>query len=158
MGKWIVLLHVALAFAFVAGIVGRDLTLHKARSSTDVGLIDALVDLAGRFEMLLIRPGSFAVLLAGIWAAFARGLSFTASGNRWLLVSLIVYLSTVPFIPLVFLPRGRVFGRALAEAKERGEVTPELTAAFHDRAVAFARNYELVVIALIIALMVTKPF
>ena len=65
MGKWIVLLHVALAFAFVAGIVGRDLTLHKARTSTDVGLIGELMELAGRFEMLLIRPGSFAVLLAG---------------------------------------------------------------------------------------------
>ena len=45
------------------------------------------MELAGRFEMLLIRPGSLAVLLAGIWAALARGLSFTASGNRWLLVS-----------------------------------------------------------------------
>jgi hypothetical protein len=158
MGKWIVLLHVVVAFAFVAGIIGRDITLHQARTSTDVRNIGELGVLAGRFEMLLIRPGSFAVLLAGIWAAFARGLSFTASGNRWLLVSLIVYLSTVPFIPLVFLPRGRVFGRALAEAKERGEVTPDLTAAFHDRAVAFARNYELAVIAVIIVLMVTKPF
>lgn len=158
MGKWIVLLHVALAFAFVAGIVGRDVTIYQARTSTDVHLVGELMELAGRFEMLLIRPGSLGVLLAGIWAALVRGLSFTASGNRWLLVSLIVYLSTVPLIPLVFLPRGRVFGRALAEAKERGEVTPELTAAFNDRAVAFARNYELVVIALIIALMVTKPF
>ena len=36
MGKWIVLLHVAVAFTFVAGIVGRDMTLHKARTSTDV--------------------------------------------------------------------------------------------------------------------------
>ena len=81
MGKWIVLLHVALAFAFVAGIVGRDLTIHKARTSTDVRIVDELVELAGRFEMLLIRPGSFAVLLAGIWAALARGLSFTAPGT-----------------------------------------------------------------------------
>ena len=51
-----------------------------------------------------------------------------------------------------------MFGQALAAAKEQGEVTPELTAAFHDRAVAFARNYELAVIAVIITLMVTKPF
>ena len=51
-----------------------------------------------------------------------------------------------------------MFEQALADAKERREVTPELTAAFHDRAVAFARNYELAVIAFIIVLMVTKPF
>jgi uncharacterized membrane protein len=158
MGKWIVLLHVALAFAFVAGIAGRDLTLHKARTSTDVHVVGGLVELAGRFEALLIRPESFAVLLAGIWAALARGLSFTSSGDRWLLISLVLYLSSIPFIPLVFLPRERVFEQALTAAKERGEVTPELTAAFHDRAVAFARNYELAVIAVIIVLMVTKPF
>jgi hypothetical protein len=158
MGKWIVLLHVAVAFTFVAGIIGRDMTIHKARTSTDVRVIGDLMELGGRFETLLVKPGSLAVLMAGIWAAFARGLSFTASGNRWLLVSLIVYLSTVPFIPLVFIPRGKVFGQALAAAQERGEVTPELTAAFHDPAVAFARNYELAVIAVIITLMVTKPF
>ena len=59
---------------------------------------------------------------------------------------------------MVFVPRWRVFERALVQAKERGEITPELSAAFHDRAVAFARNYELVVIAAIIVLMVAKPF
>jgi uncharacterized membrane protein len=158
MSKWVVLLHVAVAFAFVAGIVGRDVTLHKARTSTDVHVTGALVELAGRFERLLVKPGSFAVLLAGLWAAFARHYSFTDSGSRWLLVSLILYLSSIPFIPLVFVPRGRVFERALVQARERGEITSELSAAFHDRAVAFARNYELVVIAAIIVLMVAKPF
>ena len=87
-----------------------------------------------------------------------RHYSFTASGSRWLAVSLILYLSSIPFIPLVFIPRGRVFEQALVQAKERGEVTPELSAAFHDPAVAFAWNYELVVIVAIIVLMVTKPF
>ena len=158
MNEWVVLLHVAVAFAFVAGIVGRDVALHRARASTDVRIVGALVELAGRFERLLIRPGSFAVLLAGLWAAFAEHYSFFGSGGRWLVVSLILYLSNVPFIPLVFLPRGRVFERALADAEARGQVTPELSAAFRDPAVAFARNYELLVIAAIIVLMVTKPF
>ncbi len=37
MGKWIVLLHVALAFTFVAGIIGRDMTIHKlGRARTSV--------------------------------------------------------------------------------------------------------------------------
>jgi hypothetical protein len=38
------------------------------------------------------------------------------------------------------------------------EVTPELTQAFRDPAVAFARNAELVVVAVVIGLMVLKPF
>ena len=54
--------------------------------------------------------------------------------------------------------RGRVFERALAEATERGEVTPELGVAFRDPAVAAARIYEVIVVALIVVLMVVKPF
>ena len=73
-------------------------------------------------------------------------------------MSLILYLSNIPFIPLVFLPRGRVFERALVHARARGAVTPELSAAFRDGAVAFARAYEMVTIAAIVVLMVTKPF
>ena len=48
--------------------------------------------------------------------------------------------------------------RALADARERGEVTAELSRALRDRAVAFARNAELVVVAVMIGLMVLKPF
>jgi hypothetical protein len=61
-------------------------------------------------------------------------------------------------VPLVFLPRGRVFDRALADARERGAVTPALTSALRDPVVAAARTLELVVVAVILALMVVKPF
>ena len=42
--------------------------------------------------------------------------------------------------------------------ERRGEVTPELSAALRDPAVAAARAYEIVTLAVIITLMVTKPF
>jgi hypothetical protein len=64
----------------------------------------------------------------------------------------------MPLVPLIFLPRGRAFAAALDDARQRGSVTPELTAAFHDPMVAFARTYEIVVIAIVIALMILKPF
>jgi hypothetical protein len=64
----------------------------------------------------------------------------------------------VPLVPLVFLPRGRVFERELASAVGRGVVTPQLSAAFRDPAVRAARTYEVVVVAAIVVLMVTKPF
>jgi hypothetical protein len=67
-------------------------------------------------------------------------------------------LSTIPLVPLIFLPRGKVFEAALAEAQAQGRVTVELTAAFRDPAVAFARLYEGAAIAVVVALMVTKPF
>jgi hypothetical protein len=51
-----------------------------------------------------------------------------------------------------------VFEAVLDDARERGELTPELGAAFGDPAVAFARRYEAGVVAVILALMVLKPF
>jgi hypothetical protein len=61
-------------------------------------------------------------------------------------------------VPLIFLPRGKIFGAALAEARAQRRVTQALTEAFHDPVVAFARNYEAVAMAIIVALMVVKPF
>jgi uncharacterized membrane protein len=158
MSEWVVLLHVLTAFVFVAGLIGRDVTLARARRSDDLSEVPMLVPLAGRFEALMIRPGSFAVLIAGLLAAWAQGRPLAGDGNGWLLLSLILFLSLIPVIPLVFLPRGRVFERALEDAVARDTVTPELRTAFRDRAVAIARWYELGVIAVVIALMVTKPF
>jgi hypothetical protein len=74
------------------------------------------------------------------------------------LVSLVLYLSTIPVIVGVFIPRGRVFEAALQEALAAGHVTPRLTAAFGDRVVAQAHTYEWVVLGLVILLMVVKPF
>jgi hypothetical protein len=73
-------------------------------------------------------------------------------------VSLLLYLSIIPVIPLVFLPRGRVFAAALSEATAEGRVTDRLTAAFHDRVVFAAHVYEIVAIVGVFILMITKPF
>ena len=61
-------------------------------------------------------------------------------------------------VPTVFLPHGKVFEGALEQARQRGEVTPELRTALRDPAVRNARAAEIVVVAVIVALMVTKPF
>ena len=73
MSRWVVLLHVAVAFWFVAGLLGRNITMAKARTATDIGTLEELVDLSGRFERLMVIPGSFAVLVAGLLAAWAQG-------------------------------------------------------------------------------------
>jgi hypothetical protein len=156
--RWVVLLHVAVAFWFVAGLIGRNLALARARSRRQVGLVEELVELAGGFERLMVIPGSFAVLLLGLLAAWAQGRPLAGAGNGWLLVSLLLYVPLFAMVPLVFLPRGRVFDRALADARERGAVTPALTSALRDPVVAAARTLELVVVAVILALMVVKPF
>ena len=59
--------------------------------------------------------------------AWAEGLPllgpFVGAGANWLFVSLLLFLSVLPLVPLVFLPRGRVFEAALEEAEAAGVVT-----------------------------------
>lgn len=71
---------------------------------------------------------------------------------------MLLLLSPLPLVPLIFLPRGRVFEAAIDEARRRGAVTPEQRAAFADPAVALARRYEVFAVSLVIGLMVLKPF
>jgi uncharacterized membrane protein len=156
--EWVVLLHVAVAFWFVAGLLGRNVTMARARSANDLSTLEELVGLSGRFERLMVVPGSFGVLVLGLLAAWAEGQPLAGSDDWWLLTSLILFVGLVVLVPTVFLPRGKVFEGALEDARRRGEVTPELSTALRDPAVRNARAAEIVVVAIIVALMVTKPF
>ena len=78
--------------------------------------------------------------------------------NWWLGVSLIIFLAALPFVPLVFIPRGKRFEEEFQRAKRVGAVTTELSAAFRDRWVMIARRYELLMVTCVIVLMVSKPF
>jgi uncharacterized membrane protein len=154
--EWWVLLHVATAFWFVAGLAGRDVSMARAARATDIASVQAITGVAGVFDRFFVIPGSMAVLVAGLIAMLATDLSL--GDQTWLLAALILFLSIIPWVPLVFVPRGKVFEAALGAAVEAGQVTPDLRAAFADPAVATARWYERIVVAVIVVLMVTKPF
>src|SRR5262245_21849333 len=156
--EWVVLLHVAVAFWFVAGLVGRHVTVAEARSSNDLSTLEELMDLSGRFERVMVIPGSFAVLVLGLLAAWAEGQPLAGSDDWWLFASLLLFVGVGVLVPTVFLPHGKMFEAALEDAKRRGEMTPELRTMLRDPAVRNARAAEIVVVAIIVALMVTKPF
>ena len=153
-----VLLHVVAAFWFVAGLLGRNVTMARARATNDLRMLDELVTLSGRFERMMVIPGSFAVVVLGLLAAWALGQPLAGAGNWWVLLSLLLFLAIGVLVPTVFLPHGKVFEHARADARARGELTSELRTALRDPAVRNARAAALVVVALIITLMVTKPF
>jgi uncharacterized membrane protein len=155
MELWL-LLHIGTAFWFVAGLVGRDVTLARARAASDMSTIQALCQTAGVFDRYMVTPGSMAVIVFGLVVAFAGHYSFSANG--WMLASLLLYVSVGALVPLVYLPKGKVFERALKEAVEVGTPTPAFRAAFSDRTVWATRWYERAVVAVIIVLMITKPF
>jgi hypothetical protein len=151
-------LHVLVAFWFVAGLIGRGVALSRARRATDLTVLGELLQVAERFDKLMVIPGSAAVLALGLLTMWAQHRSPFEADGWWLGVSLILFLSLIPLVPLVFLPEGKKFEAAFEDAKAKGMVTPELAAAFANRKVAFARNYELAVVGVVIVLMVTKPF
>lgn len=153
----LVFLHVASGFVLVAGLIGRWVNLGRAKRTEDMTEVIALLAATSPFEKMIVG-GFGTVLVAGLLAMWAQGRPFFEDGGYWLITSLALYASVMPLVPLVFIPRGRRFEAALEEARNRNEVTPELAEAFRDRAVAFARSYEAVVVGVIIALMVLKPF
>lgn len=152
------LVHVASALLLVGGIVGRDLALGRAGRSTELPVVTALVGVAGRFEAFMVRPGSMLILAAGVAAMIAQGRPLIAPGGWWLTISIALFLTSIPLIAFVFLPRGRRFEAALAEAMTAGVPTPALAAAFADPVVAAARRFELAAISIVVYLMVVKPF
>jgi uncharacterized membrane protein len=156
------LLHVVTAFWFISGLLGRTLTMWQASKATDIQMVKMLVRLAGYFEHLMVRPGSLAVLGFGLVTAWLQRWPILGSlqgvPSNWLLISTLLYLSVIPIIVFVFMPRGKIFGKALEDAATLGTVTGDLTAAFRDRVVGIAHGYELTVTAIVIILMVMKPF
>jgi uncharacterized membrane protein len=162
MALFVKFLHIVTAVWFISGLLGRTLTMWQASKSPDVQMVVTLVRLAGYFERWMVIPGSLAVLGFGLVTAWIQQWpvlgSLQGSPINWLLTSTLLYLSMIPIIGLVFVPRGKVFGQALAQATAQGTVTANLKAAFQDRAVRIAHAYELAATAIITFLMVSKPF
>ena len=157
----VALAHALFGVAFVTCLVGRWMALARAERAPDIASIRTLLTLSNVFERGVIA-GSMVVLVLGVATAIAQGRAILGplqgAGIDWLFVALIVYLSVLPLVPLVFLPRGRVFAAALDEATKRGEVTSELRAAFADPVVRAAHVYELAAVLVVLVLMFAKPF
>jgi predicted integral membrane protein DUF2269 len=159
---WVVLVHALSGILFIAALIGRWIVLGVAERASTLPAMQATLRASGPFERL-VRVVSSIVLVLGIAAAIAVGRPFLGplQGGRvdWLFVALLLYLSSLPLIPTVFLPKGRLFEAAMADAEARGgEVTPELRAAWADPVTRVAHVYELVSVTLVLVLMLAKPF
>ena len=158
---WLALLlklaHVLLAFAMVAGLLGRWILLTRAAASDDVERAHLLAEAASPFERI-VQMVSPLVVVVGLVTAWAQGYPWLGLTTGWMLLTVLLIVPIFVIIPTIFIPRGRVFEAEMAAARAAGLVTPGLRAAWADPAVALARRYELVTIVIIVALMVLKPF
>ena len=157
----VVLVHALVGIFLVAGLVGRWIVLGLAERATDLRAMRTLATAAGPFERIVIVAPAF-VLLFGVVAAYMEGRSvlgpLTGGSVDWLFVSLVLFLSPLPLVPLVFLPKGRIFEAAFAAAEAEGRVTPDLQTAWRDPLTRAAHVYELGAITIVLILMLTKPF
>ena len=155
-------IHVLAAFWLTSGIIGQTVTVLMAKRSTDIRAMSSLLSLSMFFQRSMVSPGSGAVVIAGLVTAWAEGwpiLGFIQGGTTsWVLAALLLFITLIPVIALIFMPRGRVLGAAMQQAAAQGHVTPELTAALNDPVVRAGTIYQYIVLVLIIALMVLKPF
>jgi uncharacterized membrane protein len=156
------MLHILCVIWFISGLLGRWLAYAQARRAADIQTAGALLRLSDRFERLMAIPGSQAVLLFGLITAWLQGqpLLGVLQGARsnWLLVSLALFVSAIPLIIFVLIPRRKLRLSALEAALARGTITPELRAALADRAVIASRVVESLIVAVILVLMILKPF
>src|SRR3954452_4621167 len=99
------LVHLLTAIWFISGLLGRWIALRQAGRASEVRVAFELSELAGRFERLMVIPGSLLVLVLGLITAWVAGLPvlgfLQGASTNWLLASLVIYLSTFLLVPFL---------------------------------------------------------
>jgi hypothetical protein len=80
------------------------------------------------------------------------------ASENWLLLSNILIVVAMVMVPTVFLPHNRKVEGLLQVALREGRVTPELSAVLHEPTNRLAHALEEIIVVVIAALMVLKPF
>ncbi len=154
------LLHVLSSMWLVTGLLGRAVALSSARRAPDMRILKAIADVSGRLENLMIAPGIFAVLVTGIATAVVGGISLLGpvdGGPLWVFVPLVIMLFAVATTP-VTLSHDRQWGQALEDAARRGVVTERLRPFLDARAMLRRYAPDISAVAIIVVLMVLRPF
>lgn len=156
------LVHILTSIWFMSGLLGRWLAYAQAQRATDVHAADTLLRLSDRFDRWMVVPGSQAVLAFGLFTAWLQGQpllgTFGGAHANWLLISLLLFALPMPIVMGVLIPRRKVRMAALDTALAHRTITPELRAALADKVVTRSRMVELLIVAIILILMILKPF
>lgn len=155
-------LHIVAVIVMVGGIFARQLVRSIAKRSDDPKVIASLTQVAGRLDRSMVIPGGNLVVLLGIvlalmlkWPIF--GFLQGASQN-WLLVSNILLVLIMVLVPTVFLPHNKKVESLLHSALAEGRVMPELRSLLNDQTNRWAHYAEELIVVVVAALMVLKPF
>ena len=155
-------LHILAVTITVGGMFARQLVRTQARKLDDLGAIASLTRVAVRMDRVLVVPWSNIMIVMGIilavmqkWPIFGF---LQGSSQNWLLVSNLLLLIMIILIPSVFIPHNKNVEAILQFALTERRVTQELTAALDDQKNKLAHLAEEVIVLVVAALMVLKPF
>lgn len=155
-------LHILTVAITIGGMFARQLVRGFAKRSADIKTVAALTPVALRIDRRMVIPWSSLILPLGVilalmqqWPIFGF---LQGSSQNWLLVSNILLIIMLSLIPTVFIPHNRQVAALLQTALADGRVTPELSAALNDNQNQRAHHAEEIIVLVIAALMVLKPF
>jgi len=155
-------LHIVAVTLTMGGMFARQLVRAQAQKSQDVNVVTSLTRVAVHMDRALVIPWSNIMVIMGIilavmqkWPIF--GFLQGASQN-WLLASNLLLLIMIILIPSVFIPHNKKVESLLQRALTEGQITAELSAALNDQRNKTAHYAEELIVLVVAALMVLKPF
>ena len=156
------LLHILAGFGLVGGEFGRAFLFRRARQTSDVKTTAELLQMSTFLSARVVSGAGLVTVILGLITAWAEGLpilGFLQGGAvNWVLASLVLYAIIMVLVFSVQVPRGKALREILGKALTQGAVTPELSAALNNSAVNNAFIAQDILLVLIVALMVLKPF
>ena len=154
--------HILAVAITIGGMLARQLVRGMSRRSDNLSNIASLTRAAMRIDRALVAPWSTLILIAGIilavmlkWPIFGF---LQGAAQNWLLVSNILLIIMLVLTPAVFVPYNKKVDTLLQQAEAAGRLTPELSLTLNDRKNSLAHLAEEILIVVIAALMVLKPF
>ncbi len=154
--------HILAVTITIGGMFARQIIRSIARKSDDVKTVATLTHVVTRLDRVMVIPWSNIIFLMGIilavmqkWPIFGF---LQGSSQNWLLVSNILLIIMLVLIPAVFIPHNKKVESILQTALAKGRITSELTAALNDQKNKVAHHVQEIIVLVITALMVLKPF
>ena len=155
-------LHIIAVTFTIGGMFARQLIRSVAKKSEDINAVASLTRAAVRIDRALVIPWSNIMILMGVVLAVIQGWPIfgflQGASQNWLLVSNILLVIMMVFIFGVFVPHNKKVENILQIALKEGYVTSDLTSALNEKTNKAMHLLEEVIVIVITALMVLKPF